>query len=70
MNILYTALFRLPNKTSLYVCIHTYTGCNKKIEPAKYLEKYTLDGKVKENAYLMFLKSYLFMGKLTMYLPP
>ena len=25
-----------------------YTGCNKKIEPAKYVEKYTLDHKMKK----------------------
>ena len=31
-----------------------YTGCNKKIEPAKYLEKYTFDRNVKKYEFNVF----------------
>ena len=36
--------------------IHAYTGCNKMIEQDKYLEKYTLDRKIKNMDSIMFFK--------------
>ena len=40
---------------SITICI--YTGCNKKIELVKYLEKCTLDQKVKKYAFRVFQKA-------------
>ena len=42
----------------IYIYILIYIGCNKKIEPVKYLGKYTLDRKVKKIRILCLLKSY------------
>ena len=46
--------------------ILTHTECNKMIEPIKYLEKYTLDQKVK-NTYSVFFKN---LSKFTTFQPP
>ena len=40
-----------------FMCIQIYTGWNKKIEPAKYLKKYTLYRKVKKYVSNAFLKA-------------
>ena len=38
-----------------------YTGCNKKIESAKYLEKYTLDRNVKKKVRVQCFYKKLFV---------
>ena len=36
---------------------YVHTGCNKNIEPAKYLKKYTLDQKIKKYVFNFFQKT-------------
>ena len=40
----------------IHACICVYIGCNKNIEPVNYLEKYTLDRKVKKYVFSIFQK--------------